>query len=674
MCGILGSYNHHADDGFRQRFDDALTLLAHRGPDARRTWHQDRVALGHARLAIVDLTPAAHQPMTDASGRYHIVFNGEIYNYLEIRNELVRAGHPFSTDSDTEVILEAYRRWDAGCLERFNGMFAFAIYDRQQHRLFAARDRFGVKPLYTTHDGETFQFASEMKALLALGAAREANWPQISRFLHGWGCDAGTQTVYAGIQAVPPGHRVDVTGGHVAVSRWWSIPERRIEVPRRWAERVGAFRELLEDAVRLRLRNDVDTGVCLSGGMDSSAIYGFARQLQRRGKVRQATSGAEKAFRLFSLSYPGSAVDEFAWAEKGVRYWNDTEQIREIRPRPEQFPDLLEEVIWHQEAPVWAASVVAFHALYKAIAEQGTRVILEGHGGDELLGGYAYLVRAAVRSFASRRAWLNTWRAARCLAETCNPALEHDRPAAWRVFLEEWPVAKRMRRWLDWHTRHLNRRGAMPPPDSAAIAAVNPFVAPEIVRLHPVPQTEAVADLSPLGSALHAAFDQRIFPIALRVLDRAAMAYGLESRSPLLDYRIVQYAFSLPDEDKVSRVSKHILRRAAEGVVAPEVIRRRAKMGFAAAERDWFATPCVGDHLLEHCQRPAIRDAGVIDARALQAQLETCREQGFTLRDTVWIWEALNIALWHERFITRPVTRSRPREHDAACVHTTPAR
>jgi asparagine synthase (glutamine-hydrolysing) len=655
MCGILGTYELAITREYLHTFGHALALLRHRGPNRTRVWQDRRIVFGHTRLAIVDLSESADQPLHDPARRYHIVFNGEIYNYLEIRRELQSAGVVLRTNSDTEVILAAYQQWGPSCLERFNGMFAFAIYDAREHRLFAARDRYGVKPLYTWQADGQFSFASEMKALLALGAPRRPNWAQIARYLQGWGCDSDAETVYQGIRCVPPGHYVEVAGARATMTRWWDILARRVSVPARFPDRVAAFRDLLRDAVRLRLRNDVETGVCLSGGMDSSAVYGFARQLRNEGQVRFATSGQPKSFRVFSVSHPGTAVDEYPWVQRCVHFWGDHEHVSVARPRPELLPELIDDLVWHQEAPVWSSSVLALHIMYRHVARQGTRVILEGHGGDELLGGYPYLAAAAVDTYAARGDWRRTWQAARCLADTRNPAIDEDGPPAWRIFLKKLPHAPRLRRWLAWQRRRLLATA----PTSTGSHRQS-YLVPDLA--HACPPLPACTNdaLSPLRAALHSAFTQRILPMVLRVVDRATMAYSVESRAPLLDHRLVQFAFSLPDEDLVTRETKHILREAAAEVVPHAVRRRRAKLGFAIAERNWFNAPVVQSYLRDVCGSSTVRQCEFLDGRRLRADVERCVRAGFTWQDTTRIWEGLNVFLWHQRFVRRPMHADAP--------------
>lgn len=665
MCGILGRIGRVVTEEDLPAFGGALDLLNHRGPDSTNVWHDGRAILGHTRLSIIDLTQAADQPMSDPSGRYRIVYNGAVYNYLEIKRDLQSEGVAFRSDSDTEVILESYKRWGAECLDRFNGMFALAIYDRRERRLFAARDRFGVKPLYYSFEDGVFYFGSEMKALLALGVSSRPNWEQLGRYLKNWGCDAGAATVFADIRALAPGHYLYVRDDRVRTTQWWNIPDRLVDVPKRFDDRVERFRELLSDAVRLRLRNDVDTGVCLSGGMDSSAVYGFARQLDRSGQIRFATSGQAKQFRVYSISHPGSAIDEYPWVEKCVRFWNDDQRVSVVRPSPERFPDLVDDVIWHQEAPVWSSSVLAFHILYQHVAAQGTRVILEGHGGDELLGGYPYLVQAAVDSFAARGDWRRTWQASRCVTKTRNPAIDESGPAAWNVFLRAFPRGRAGLSWLTWRINRCRRRQPVAPRQAAPS-----YMSPEIEQACGPLEAQPVKGMSSLGAELYAAFTEQTLPITLRVIDRATMAYGLESRSPLLDYRVVQFGFSLPDEDRIAGETKRILRAAAAGVVPHSVIRRRAKLGFALAEREWFNSRIVGEYLQDVCNSAEVRSSDLLNGRAFAEDVERCVRHGFSWSDTTRIWEALNIFLWHKRFVRNPITPQSSQTQVATCLTT----
>jgi asparagine synthase (glutamine-hydrolysing) len=646
MCGILGSYGSSIDAEFTARFDRALALLIHRGPDGTRTWSGEKVILGHTRLSIVDLSALSAQPMADSSARYWIIFNGEIYNYQEIRKELEGYGARFKTHSDTEVILEAFKTWGTECLQRFNGMWAFAIFDTVKNELFLSRDRYGVKPLFYAERGGLFHFGSEMKALLALGIDSVPNWKQIGRVAQEWGCDADSDTPFKNIQMLPPGHFLVVSPDKRRLVKWWDIADRRVEIPKTFKERVEVFRELFEDAVRLRLRNDVDTGVSLSGGMDSSSVYGAARKLQKMEAARSATSGQAKMFRLYSVSYPGNPFDEFPWVEKCLGFWNDHDNVSLVHPKPEMFPEMIDEVIWHQEAPVWTPMVFAFHCLYRHIASLGTRVLLEGHGSDELLGGYAELVSAAIQTYAMQNDLRMTWKASQCYTDTLNPVLNQSKPAAWKVFLIAFPFSRHL---MKLPARLVGALMHRPSPDSHP--RVKGYIHPDIVNLCPSMASQPIDSFDILNQELYSDFTQRPLPTVLRIVDRASMAYSLEVRSPFMDYRIVQFAFSLPNRDKVARRTKEILRSAAGEWVPEEIINRKVKMPFSLAEREWFNSPVVGTYLSDVFHSTDAMNSNLIDGKALVRDLDIFIKQGFGRYDTNRVWMALNLYLWNKALV-----------------------
>jgi asparagine synthase (glutamine-hydrolysing) len=646
MCGILGSYGGAFAEEFIARFNGSLALLKHRGPDGTRVWSREGIIFGHTRLSIVDLSELSSQPMADNSERYWIIFNGEIYNYLELRKELEGYGARFKTQSDTEVILEAFKTWGPGCLERFNGMWAFAIFDTGKDELFLSRDRYGVKPFFYAESEGHLHFGSEMKALLALGVDSEPNWAQIGRVAREWGCDADSDTPFKNIKMLAPGHYMVISPEKHHMVTWWDIAERRMEIPKTFEQRVETFRELFEDSVRLRLRNDVDTGVCLSGGMDSSSVYGAARKLQKMDAARSATTGQAKMFRIYSVSYPGNPFDEFPWVEKCLGFWNDYDRVSLVHPKPEMFPELIEDVIWHQEAPTWSPMVFAFHCLYRHIASLGTRVVLEGHGSDELFGGYAELVSAAIQTYAGHNDVRMTWRAAQCYADTLNPLLNQREAQAWKVFLIAFPLSRRLLKFAAQPLRALKRR---PPADPRP--GIKGYVNPDIVNQCPQLASQPVDSFSILNRELHTCFTQRPLPTVLRIVDRASMAYSLEVRSPFMDYRIVQFAFSLPDEDKIARRTKKILRGAAGEWVPGEVIERKAKMPFSLAEREWFNSPVVGNYLADVFHSSDAISSNLFDGKALVRDLDGFIKHGFGRYDTNRVWMALNLYLWNKALV-----------------------
>ncbi len=645
MCGILGAYGNSFDEEFAARFERALNLLKHRGPDGWRLWPGNGVLFGHTRLSIVDLSEQSAQPMADRSGRYRIVFNGEIYNYQEVREELRRLGVDFRTLSDTEVILEAYKRWGRECQFHFNGMWAFAIYDGLENELFLSRDRYGVKPLYYAVNEMRLVFGSEMKALLALGVDAEPDWGQVGRFALDTGIDWGSDTLFKNIRMLPAGHCMLATPHDRRIVMWWDIAEQRVAIPDRFDERVARFRELFEDAVRLRLRNDVNTGVSLSGGMDSSSVYGAARRLQQRNAVRSATSGEAKSFSLYTISYPDSTYNEYAWVEKGLRFWNDQENVSVVYPEPEMFPKMIDEVIWHQEVPVWTPTVFAFHALYRHIAASGTRVVLEGHGSDELLAGYHEMVLIALQTYASRNDLRMTWKASQCYAEILNPVWGQGNQRPLDVFLRSYLPARRLLRLPVQIVRSLWPRPDRPPVNQKG------YISPDILAQAAPEPPPACEGFSDLNRDLLLNFTRRHLPTILRVVDRASMAYSVESRLPFMDFRIVEYAFSLPDEDKVARRNKVILRQAAVDWLPEKVIDRKAKMPFSLEEREWFNSPIVREYLSDIFHSSDAAQSDLLKGKMLSDDLDGVLKRGITRYDAIRIWKALNLYLWKKSLV-----------------------
>jgi asparagine synthase (glutamine-hydrolysing) len=625
-----------------------LELLRHRGPDAQAVRAWPHVAFGHSRLSIVDLNDAANQPFADNTNRYWITFNGEIYNFIELRDTLVSLGHTFRTRCDTEVILEAYKRWGPQCLRRFNGMWAFAIYDSLTGECFLARDRFGVKPLHhTTHQGQLL-FASEIKALLRAGADAAPNYPMLGRYFARATTDHDDQTVFAHIRSLAPGHWMRVRDGQVETQRYWATEEQHVELPRRFKDRAAMLRELLTDAVRLRLRNDVPTALTVSGGMDSSAIHAAAAHLRDRHAVVDAAGAKDKLIRLFSVAQPGHASDESPYTRACLQRFGD--EATWIEPKPHQFAQLLERAIWHQEAPVWGPAVLGFHAVYDEIAQAGIRVVLEGFGSDEMFGGYPHMIHRALDGFVGNRQWRSAWQAARCLSHICSPALEQKAVPAWRWLAEQSPRARQLLRDFDYYLRRLRLKAPLPPHTAGQRDYLNPDLlaagAADLDHARHCPGE------TPLQRELYSAFHHWILPTQLRVMDHAAMAASLESRSPFLDYRIVQFAFSLPASDLVGRgESKHILREAFRKILPRKVVQRKQKMGFTIDAPHWFNSPSVQSNLRELFHGSDFSQLPWVNSRSFNRYFDTCCDHGFRWQDASRVWEVANTFLWWRSFV-----------------------
>ncbi|MGH7607946.1 MAG: asparagine synthase (glutamine-hydrolyzing), partial [Gemmatimonadales bacterium] len=483
--------------------------IAHRGPDDSGLYLDHQVGFGFRRLSILDLSPTGHQPMSSDDGSLVIVFNGEIYNYIELRDELRAAGYRFRSTSDTEVLLAAYRHWGAGCLSRLNGMWAFVIHDRRRGVLFGARDRFGVKPLFVHRSRDCWLLASEIKAILASGLyQRETNWEVAAEFLVHGALDETPATFYAGIEQVPAGCAFELrVDGTWRQWTYWSLAD--IE-PEPVADIEGATAELLEDAVRLRLRSDVPVGVCLSGGLDSTAIIcAMARQRDPRAARRDA--------RLLAFCYHDPAYDERALI--GDTLAQTGALLRRITLTPEaMWHSLIEVLHFHDEPFVSGTPIAGFH-LMKVAATNGVKVVLNGQGADEVFAGYSNYFpdywETLLRSGQLARAWreIRTYATAR-------------RTSPGRLFLRS--LSRLLHHQLQRFAPYRSRARAR----SRNRLARQGWFAPSFVdRL----RTEDPGYAEPgLSAALRRSVERTPLPHYLRLEDRNSMAHGVEARVPFL--------------------------------------------------------------------------------------------------------------------------------------------
>jgi asparagine synthase (glutamine-hydrolysing) len=519
------------------------------------------VALGHRRLAILDLSPAGHGPMASADRTLWITYNGEVYNYVELRDELRGRGHEFRTGTDTEVLLAAYAEWGEDALRHLNGMFAFALYDARRGVLFAARDRFGVKPFFYHHTLGLFAFASEIKGVLANPrVARAVHEPTLAGFLSRGQLDEGEQTFFEGVLSLPAAHRLtlDVKSGRLAVSRWYDVPvpaEERAADP-------SAFRALLEDAVRLRLRSDVDVGTCLSGGLDSSSLVALTARLRQGDRGRRA----------FSILYDEPGMIERPFVEAVVAATGV-----EAHETSASAADLLADLpalIRHQDEPIPSAGPFSHWRVMRLAHEHGMKVLLDGQGADEILAGYPYQLGAFFGETAARSGTGRAIREARAATQvTGRPLMFHLGLLAYQRL----PLPAALRRLaVGRFSTHTHVPRAMLEPGLAA------RLAPDAGLRHLPRATLREERLANLW--------RTSLPALLRYEDRNSMAFGIEARTPFLDYRLVEHAIALPAQALVKGGwSKAILRDAMSGVL-PETVRlRRDKLGFTTPEKRWMA-------------------------------------------------------------------------------------
>ncbi len=607
MCGIWGIYRRSREQGIIEHALDAMgDVMPYRGPDDRGRHLAPGIGLGHVRLSIIDLSSAGHQPMSTPDGRYWIVYNGEIYNYIELRVELEARGHTFRSGTDTEVILASYREYGTACLERFNGMFAFAIYDSVEHTVWLARDRIGIKPLYYARVDGGLIFASEIKAILASGEVRrEANPRAMYQYVRHM-YTTGRETFFNGIERLLPGHWLLVGPDSERVQRYWDLPhesEPDLHAP------VGPYAErlhdIIDDAVRLRLRSDVPVGCYLSGGIDSSSIVSLAQP--RLGEMHS-----------FSLAFDeGPEFDERRFIAMVRERYPTTHS--EIVPGMCESWSMLPNVVWWLDEPVVASPTVSQYFLSK-IARENVTVCLGGQGGDELLGGYyrffpRYL-RGMLRDTALGR------RSLADLLPTFRNFMEHVRIVGLgRVRTK---IAKRST-MLDLLADPL--RSAAHDTEAEIMAGV------------------PIAD--PMNRMLYWEI-KNYLPGLLHAEDRMSMSVSLESRVPLLDHRVVEFAATIPPELKMRHlVTKYILRESMRGVTPDAILDRRDKRGTPGPLVKWFGGELHGG-VEEVLLDVRTRQRGLFDQRRVVEALREHRRRG-TYGEQLWM--LLNVELWHRTFI-----------------------
>jgi asparagine synthase (glutamine-hydrolysing) len=607
MCGIAGYVGPHAE-GARQKVQSMLTATAHRGPDDSGLWNDEMAMLGHRRLSIIDMSSAGHQPMVSASDRHVLTYNGEIYNYLELRRELALLGTTFRGGSDSEVLLAAFETWGQDCVSRFNGMWAFAIWDRYDKKLFVSRDRFGEKPFYYVASGNQFWFASEIKALLAAGVVnRTANPMAVADFAMDRVTDHTEQTFFANVKQLLPATRGWVKNCVLSTTQYWSLPEDgAASEPIDIVDEVSA---LLEDAVRLRLRSDVDVGVLLSGGLDSSSVACLA-----------ASAGHQiAAFSTIDRQPPEEAagIDQVLDMYTGLRLHRDT-------PPDDTLDQNLTECLWHQEEPFADGSMLAHFRLMRRAREEGIRVLLTGQAADEVFAGYPGYQSIHVGGMLRNGDFASAYRFIRAMKLSNQPI----------------PVTSIVGYALPARLSGLIRR-------SRAQASMDWLVPDWREASSSVADGYAVRATDPVNAALRACLKARTVPGFLHYEDRNAMAFGVETRIPFLDYRLVEKVLPLPAAKKLAKGrTKAILRDAVSTKVPHGIVQRLAKQGYPAPLGRWLrALPSA--RRMEQLEVVSACPMIAGDRwRARYAQFLAGDESQLP-----FVWRGLILALWHERFI-----------------------
>jgi len=623
MCGICGVLSNKADDGRIAAIAKAMSdSLIHRGPDGSGSYSSPHISLGHRRLAIIDLV-TGDQPMISSDKRFAIVFNGEIYNYIELREELKSLGRKFRTTSDTEVLLQAFEQWGASCTMKLNGMWSFAVWDNKEKRLFASRDRFGIKPLYFVVMNGMFLFASEPKALLASGAlSRAVNRRMVYDYLAFTITDHTAETFFEEISQLPPGYSITVDLSiQPKTERFWQLPEIPRPSDKGDDPLVKEFRELFSDAVRLRLRSDVPVGSCLSGGLDSTSIVCTAQNMLK------GADGKIKRMETFSAIFKGSDIDESRFIQETERQINTNSHY--VTPVKEEMLADIEEFIRSQDEPIVTPSAIAQCNVMRLANENKVKVLLDGQGADETIGGYTRFISSRAADFFREG---EVQKAFQTLINTRSNLME--RFAVVGLFLSMVANA-RVAKMIDRLSAFIVDFKKM---DS--MAAMH-----ETLRSEGASRTFDRFQKQPpfLFSSLRFSTDHRLQEL-LRYEDRNSMRYSIETRLPFLDYRLVSFEFtSLPDSLKINEHwTKRVLREAMTGVIPDAIRNRRDKLGFAVPERDWVEYFLRNGGLRLLSEKPRIISFRIIDEAFLKRYVEdfpNCRDWKFA-------WRLLNLEIW----------------------------
>ncbi len=557
MCGIAGFVDQQVmGDSASGMLGSMLQSIAHRGPDARGTWHEGAVSLGHNRLSIIDLSPEGNQPMDyfDAV----ITFNGEIYNYIEVREELKKKGYKFQTQSDTEVILAAYREYGKECVQYFMGMWAFAIWDKKEKSLFCSRDRFGIKPFYYIHSGDRFYFGSEYKALKQSPIFdSELNLDQVSRGLQlGWMCYQD-ETYYQKLKSLPASHNLVYSNGKISISKYWDIDTTK-KFSGSNAEKRDRFFYLFDQSIRQHMRSDVEIGGCLSGGLDSSSIASAI-----------ATDFPDLNFKTFTVYYEGkNEVDERPFVTEVLSKYPSLNPSY-FTPSEKDIADYFASAIYHADVPIAGSSPISQYFVMKLAAEKKVKVVVDGQGADEILGGYMHSFYRLIGGLLNQFKFTQAIR--QCFAHAGMQQMGFKKSSD--IFLKS-ILSGVMSEQKLYETEYKNYfpflssdKGINFKLDSTGGSRLNQFL-------------------------YHLTFTTSL-PSLLQYEDRNSMAFSIESRVPFLDHRLVEFIFSLNDDDKINKgVTKKILRDSMQHILPEKIAWRKDKKGFVTpGEVKWLRGP-----------------------------------------------------------------------------------
>ncbi|RPI13587.1 MAG: asparagine synthase (glutamine-hydrolyzing) [Ignavibacteriae bacterium] len=553
MCGISGIMNLNNAPAAENAIGIMNELIHHRGPDGDGIFVQDNVALGNTRLAIIDLRHEADQPMHDSTGRYVIVYNGEIFNYVELRNELLEKGYKFNNNSDTEVILNLYKEYGTECQHKLNGMWALAIWDKKEKTLFCSRDRYGIKPFYYYLDNNRFIFGSEIKQIFSQGVEKTPDDETIYDYLLFNFIDHNEQTFFKNIRKLPAGYQVIIKNNNVRVSGWYKLNENLIDVTDE-KKLYKDFYDLIYDSVRIRLRSDVEVGSCLSGGLDSSTIVCLMHDILKN-------EGKTDIQKTYTAAYDDPALDERKYVEEVLNQTNSAKYY--LFPESSGLLSDFGRMVWHQEEPFTSASIYAQWCVFKKIHESGIKVVLDGQGSDEILLGYFsffpfYLKRLMYNPFKFASSFLKgVGTTQQGLMKFSQSFVYFNSPSIrYKHVLNEGENF-----YNEDFVNNYNRKAVFEQNIGAKNLSAN-----------------RMANLWNIS-----------LPSLLRYEDKNSMAFSVEARLPFLDHRLVEFIFSIPYDYLIRNGwTKFVLRESMKNEIPEDIRLRKGKLAFSVPQKKWL--------------------------------------------------------------------------------------
>ncbi len=600
MCGIAGIIMHKKNAQFVDSTDlshyiqEMTNMLAHRGPDGEGYWKNSSgdVAFGHRRLAVIDLTNAAAQPM-HYQERYTIVYNGEIYNYIEIKEELYKKGYRFETRSDTEVIIAAYDYWKEKCLQQFDGMFSFAIWDEKQKTLFAARDRFGEKPFYYFNNSEHLIFASEMKALWAVGVPKKVDEKMLLNYLtigHMQNPIDKEQTFFEDVISLPPAHYLQLNAtGHLTIKHYWELDkETKLNITA--DDAIERFTALLTTSVKRRLRSDVTVGTSLSGGLDSSTIVSLMRSLRPDNKRTVS----------FSAVFPGFEKDESAF----ISTVSNSLKIEnfQVEPTADSLIKDLEKLCYYQEEPFSSSSIYVQYKVFELAKRHNVKVLLDGQGADETLAGYHKYCHWYLQQLISRGSFTTASREKTFMRKNNIPIT--------------WSIKNYFAAYLAPHTAiQLERK------EYSKITTHRDITRSFVSSLR---GREWEGIRKPIVTKLNDILYFNTIDLGLedllRFADRNSMAHGREVRLPFLSHELVEFLFTLPANYKIQDGwTKWLLRKAMDKRLPDSITWRKDKIGYEPPQEQWMTNPILKEYL--HEAKRKLVNKGILKKQVLNQKI-----------------------------------------------------